>query len=184
MKPDDLLPSIPDKTNGETLESAESANEPPTMVRVLPGNTVSIHYTGRLEDGTVLFSTEKKEPLIFTHGEGAIVPRVQQAILGMALGESKSIPVPEEEAYGAYNPELAVKIDRAEFDKRGLKAEIGLEFGLRQTDGESLPVRVTDMDEATVTIDANHPLAGHAIIFDVWLVDILPLPSGTVKERQ
>ena len=178
MKPDELLPSIPDEKNGEMSEGTESADAPATMVRVRRGNTVSIHYTGRLADGTVFFSTENKEPFIFTHGQGAVVPRVQQAVLGMAPGESKRVQVPEEEAYGAYKPELAVKIDRAEFDKRGLKAEIGLEFGVRQTDGDPLPVRITDMDDTTVILDANHPLAGHSIIFDVWLVDILPQPAA------
>ena len=183
MNPDEFFSSIPDGKNGETIEAIQSADERSTMVRVLPGNTVSIHYVGRLEDGTVFFSTENKDPFIFTHGQGAVVPRVQQAVLGMALGESKSVHVPEEEAYGAYKPSLAVKLDRAEFDKRGIKAKIGLEFGVRQTDGEPLPVRVTDMDDSTVTVDANHPLAGHSIIFDLLLVDILPEPA-TQEERE
>lgn len=174
MNPDELLLYIPDKNNSEMLEGTDSVDEASTIVRVRPGNAVSIHYTGRLEDGAVCFSTENKEPYIFTQGQGGVVPRVQQAVLGMAPGESKKVRVPAEEAYGAYKPELAVKMDRHEFDKRGIKAELGLEFSVRQTDGEPLPVRVTAMDNSTVTIDANHPLAGHSIIFDVLLVGILP----------
>lgn len=134
MKPDNFSPSIPNKKNAEMLQDTKLADQPSTMVRVLPGNTVSVHYTRRLEDGTVFFSTENKEPFIFTQGQRAVVPRVEQAVLGMAPGESKRVHIPEEEAYGAYNPELAVKIDRSEFDKRGIKAEIGHEFGVRQTD--------------------------------------------------
>ena len=183
MNPDEFFSSLPDGKNGETIETRQSADERSTRVRVLPGNTVSIHYVGRLEDGTVFFSTENKAPFIFTHGQGEVVSVVQQAVLGMAPGESKSVQVPDEEAYGAYKPDLAVKLDRAEFDKRGIEAKIGLEFGVRQTDGEPLPVRVTDMDDSTVTVDANHPLAGHAIFFDLLLVDILPTPA-THEERE
>jgi FKBP-type peptidyl-prolyl cis-trans isomerase 2 len=176
MSQDELSLQASDEKNDETPEVTQSAEEGSTMGRVLPGNTVSIHYTGRLEDGTVFFSTENKEPFIFTHGKGAVVPRVQQAVLGMAQGESKSVHVPEEEAYGAYNPELAVKMDRAEFEKRGIKPEIGFEFSIGQSDGDPLPVRVTEVEDSTVTVDANHPLAGNSIIFDLLLVAILPNP--------
>jgi len=177
MSQDKLSLRASDAKNDETLEVTQSADEGSTTVRVVPGNTVSIHYTGRLEDGTVFFSSEKKEPFIFTHGKGSVVPRVQQAVLGMAQGESKTVHVPEGEAYGTYNPELAVKMDRAEFDKRGIKPEIGFEFSIGQSEGDPLPVRVTEVNDSTVTVDANHPLAGNSIIFDLLLVDILPNPE-------
>lgn len=174
---DELTPSGPIQNNGQMLEVTQSAEESSAAVRVLPGNTVSIHYTGRLEDGTVFISTENMEPFTFTQGQGDVVPVVQRAVLGMAPGESKIVRVSEEDAYGAYKPELVVKVDRAEFDQRGIKPEIGLEFNVGQTKGESLPVRVTEIGDSTVTLDANHPLAGHSIIFDLLLVDILRKPA-------
>jgi FKBP-type peptidyl-prolyl cis-trans isomerase 2 len=174
---DEVTNSVPILNNGATLKVTESAMERSFTVRVLPGNTVSIHYTGRLKDGTVFISTENKEPFIFTQGQGEVVPMVQQAVLGMTLGESKIVHISEEEAYGSYKPALAVKVDRAEFSKRGITPEIGLEFGIQPTNGESFPVRVTEIGDSTVTLDANHPLAGHAIIFDLLLVDILSKPE-------
>jgi FKBP-type peptidyl-prolyl cis-trans isomerase 2 len=183
MNRKELSPSVPIQHNGGTLNVTQPAPEPSTAVRVLPGNTVSIHYTGRLEDGSVFFTTENKDPFIFTQGQGEVVPVMQGAVLGMALGESKIVLASEEEAYGAYQPKLAVKLDRAEFDKRGIKPKIGLEFGVRPTQGEPLPVRVTEIGDSTVTVDANHPLAGHSITFDLLLVDILP-QSATADEGQ
>lgn len=183
MNRDELFPSVPIHKNGDTLDVTQSAEVSSTMVGVLPGNTVSIHFTGKLENGTVFFTTENKEPFIFTHGQGEVVPVVQQAVLGMALGESKIVQASAEEAYGAYKPQLAVKLDRAEFDKRGIKPEIGLEFGIGQDQGEPFPVRVTEIEDSTVTLDANHPLAGHSITFDLLLVDILRKPA-TPEEGQ
>ncbi|MCH8040034.1 MAG: FKBP-type peptidyl-prolyl cis-trans isomerase [Nitrospirales bacterium] len=120
---------------------------------------------------------EHKEPFTFTQGQGEVVPVVQPAVLGMALGESKIVHVSEEKAYGSYKPVLAVKVDRTEFDNRGIKPEIGLEFGVEQTNGESFPVRVTEVSDSTVTLDANHPLAGRSITFDLLLMDILREPA-------
>lgn len=150
------------------------------MVRVLPGNTIAIHYTGKFEDGTVFDSTENEDPYTFTQGEGDVLPAVQRAVLGMGLGETKTVQIPEEEAYGSYNPALMVQVDRMVFDQRGVKPELGMEFQVKQDDGNPLPVRVTEIGESTVTLDANHPLAGRSIIFDLILVDILSkqVPEG------
>ncbi len=172
-----LSPNIPLTKNGDAFIGSLSPEETSTSVRVGEGDTISIHYTGRLDDGTVFISTENKEPFTFTQGQGEIVAVVQKAVVGMALGESKIIHVSEEEAYGAYHPDLAVQVDRAEFDKRGITPEIGLEFGMDQANGESLPVRVTEISDSSVTLDANHPLAGRPITFDLLLVDILSKPA-------
>ena len=164
------------QTNGVVLQEKKPAEERSTPARVVTGDIISLHYTGRLEDGTVFITTENQEPFTFTQGQGEVVQAVQQAVLGMALGESKEVYVAEEHAYGPYHHELTIQVGRDEFDRRGIKPEIGLEFGVEQTKGEPLPVRVTEINELSVTLDANHPLAGRSIIFDLLLVDIFRQP--------
>lgn len=142
------------------------------MIRVQKGDRVSIHYTAKLGDGTVVDKTPSKEPLTFTLGEGKVLPAVDNAVLGMAPGESKTVEVSENDLYGPHNPDLVVELDRTEFTKRGIEPEIGLKLNTNEGKEKSMVVRVTDISNTTVTLDANHPLAGHSLAFDLYLAGV------------
>ena len=142
------------------------------MVRVQMGDTVAVHFTASLENETVVVKTEENKPLTFTLGKREVLPAVEQAVLGMALDETKTVNVSEKEAYGPYSPDLVVQLDRSEFNKRDIHPEIGLEIETKQAGGDSLVARVTDVSDTKVTMDANHPLAGHTLTYNLLLAGI------------
>ena len=112
----------------------------------------------RFQDGTVFDKTESEEPLTFTQGEGKALPVVEQAVLGMALGETKTVRIAQEDLYRSHNPDLVMQLDRAEFAKRGIQPEIGLALETNQDKEQTRAVRITAITDTTVTLDANHPL--------------------------
>ncbi len=136
------------------------------------GDTVRVHYTGRLEDGTVFDSSLGSEPLQFTIGDGRLIEGFEESVIGMNVGESKTVNIPPEKAYGPYHDELVAIIGRDRFPE-DLDLEVGQQLQLRQEDGHVILVTVVDITEQNVTLDANHPLAGRNLIFDIQLVDIL-----------
>ena len=141
------------------------------MTQVKTGDTVHIHYTGTLNDGTTFDSSEGREPLSFQVGSGQIIPGLDSAIPGMTVGDMKTVNVACDEAYGQVNPEMTQAVPRAD-----IPADIPLETGTRlqmQTqNGQVIPVTVTAVDDSTVTLDANHPLAGQDLTFNIELVKI------------
>jgi|TARA_R110000787_G_scaffold24023_2_gene68425 peptidylprolyl isomerase len=141
------------------------------MAEVKAGDTVQLHYTGTLLDGTTFDSSEGRDPLQFQVGSGQIIPGLDVAIPGMKVGDKKVVKIGADDAYGQVNPEMRQAVPR-----EGIPAEIPLEVGIQlqmQTpDGQAMPVTVIDVDEATVTLDANHPLAGKDLQFDIELVKI------------
>ncbi|MEA1945016.1 MAG: peptidylprolyl isomerase [Euryarchaeota archaeon] len=142
------------------------------MTQVEDGDTVMVHYTGKLEDGTVFDTTANRDPLQFRIGEGQIIPRFEQAMVGMEPGEAKTVEVPADEAYGPHREELVVVIDRSHIPV-DTEPEVGQQFQIRQADNQTIVVTVTDVTESRVTLDANHPLAGKDLIFDVQLLEIV-----------
>jgi peptidylprolyl isomerase len=136
------------------------------------GDTVKVHYTGRLENGKEFDTSKDREPLEFTIGNGSMMPGFEKGIIGMEAGDKKTFTVLPEEAYGPRHEELIATIDKSEFPK-DITPRIGLNLQIMQPDGRIMNLTVADMDEDTVTLDANHPLAGKTLIFDVELVDIL-----------
>lgn len=141
------------------------------MTQVKSGDTVAIHYTGTLLDGSTFDSSEGREPLEFEVGSGQIIPGLDVALPGMAVGDKKVVKIGSEDAYGPLNPEMRQAVPR-----EGIPADIPLEVGtqlqMQTPDGQALPVMVVEVDEATVTLDANHPLAGKDLQFDIELVKI------------
>lgn len=131
-----------------------------------------MHYTGKLEDGTVFDTSLGGEPLEFTIGEGEIIPGFEEAVIGMQPGESKTVTVPSERAFGPHRDELVVEVGRDQFPPH-LYPEVGQEYQMRQPDGHMIPVRVVEVSEETVTLDANHPLAGKDLTFEVQLLEVL-----------
>lgn len=141
------------------------------MAQAKAGDTVKVHYTGKLDDGTVFDSSAEREPLEFTLGSGSIIPGFERAVLGMSLGESKTEIIPTDDAYGPHLEEMVVVVDRQQMPVE-IEPQIGQQLQLQQQDGQVLPVVITDVSDAVVTLDANHPLAGEALTFDIKLVEI------------
>jgi len=141
------------------------------MADAKSGDTVKVHYTGKLEDGTVFDSSADREPLQFTIGEGNIVPGFENAVVGMSPGQSKTETIPCTEAYGPRQEELIQTIDRS-----AIPADIALQEGQRlqvsQPNAQPLVVTVTDVKDDSVTLDGNHMLAGKDLIFEIELVEI------------
>lgn len=139
------------------------------MAQAKYGDVVKVHYTGKLDDGTIFDSSVDRDPLQFTIGNGEIILGFEQAVIGMEPGETKTIKIPSGEAYGPHNEEMVLEIDRNEFPA-DLNLRAGLQLQMRQDDGRAIPVMVIDISESSVTLDANHPLAGKDLTFDIRLV--------------
>lgn len=141
------------------------------MVQAKPGDTVKIHYTGKLDDGTVFDSSVNREPLEFTLSGGQVIPGFDEAVLGMSPGESKTQKIPMDQAYGPHRDEMVLEISRQQIPP-DLEPEVGQQLQVQQENGQAIPVFVTEVTESKVTLDANHPLAGEDLTFDIQLVEI------------
>lgn len=142
------------------------------MAQAEQGDTVRIHYTGRLEDGTVFDTSRDRDPIQFTIGDGRLMPPgFEQAVVGMRPGESNTVRVPMEDAFGPYREEMVVMVDRDRFPG-DLKLEVGQTLEITSSGGQRTLATVTNISDATVTLDANHPLAGKDLILDVRLIEI------------
>ncbi|HID72290.1 MAG TPA: peptidylprolyl isomerase [Thermoplasmata archaeon] len=142
------------------------------MTQAKDGDTVRVHYTGKLEDGSVFDTSRGGEPLEFTIGAGQIIPGFEKAIIGMEPGNSKTIKIPSEEAYGPRREDMMVVVEKSQFPE-DIKPVVGQELQIRQGDGLAIPVTVVEVTESKVTLDANHPLAGKDLTFDIELIEIL-----------
>lgn len=142
------------------------------MNGVQTGNTVKVHYRGMLEDGTEFDSSTGKAPVQLEVGNGSLVPALEAALIGMTPGDTKTVTVIADEAYGQHQPELVQTLARDE-----IPAEVGLEIGavLQATasGGETLNLTVVGLTEEDVVLDANHPLAGRDLTFELELVEIV-----------
>lgn len=134
------------------------------------GDTVKIHYTTRLDDGSVFQTTKEDEgPLEFTLGEGQVIPAFEEAVIGMTPGDAKHATVKAENAFGPYREDLKLVVERKMFPT---EPEIGDEYGVQQENGAFFTARVVGISGLNVIMDANHPLAGKDVIFDIELVEI------------
>ncbi|NVL91270.1 MAG: peptidylprolyl isomerase [Desulfobacterales bacterium] len=141
------------------------------MAQAKNGDTVKVHYTGKLEDGTVFDTSADRDPLEFKIGEGSLIPSFEQAIVGMTPGESKTIQLTSDEAYGQHREEMVVVVNRSELPP-DLNPEVGQQLQINQPNGQALVVAITDVSELNVTLDGNHPLAGKDLAFDIELVKV------------
>lgn len=142
------------------------------MATAKQGDTVHVHYTGRLEDGTVFDSSRERSPLEFTLGEGQVIPGFERAVVGLSEGEQKETHIGPDEAFGPRSDDLVVKVQRDKLPE-GMTPEPGQRFEMTTGDGYKIPVRVTETLEDAVVVDANHPLAGRELTFDVELLRIV-----------
>lgn len=135
------------------------------------GDTVKVHYTGKRVDGTVFDSSEGGEPLEFTIGSGQLIQGFDQAVIGMEVGESKTQKIESDHAYGPRREEMTVTVSRSELPE-DLEPEVGQMVQLQSASGAPIPAMISDVTDEEVTIDANHPLAGQDLTFEISLVEI------------
>lgn len=140
------------------------------MSQVRDGDRVKVHYTGRHEDGTVFDSSEGKEPLEFQVGGGQIIDGVNNAVIGMAVGDKKTVSIAPAEGYGEHDDGLVTEVPK-EMMPDGAKVGDQLQA---QGEGQEFVVWITEIGKEAVTVDANHPLAGDTLVFDIELVEITP----------
>jgi FKBP-type peptidyl-prolyl cis-trans isomerase 2 len=141
------------------------------MQQVKKGDTVSVHYHGKLNDGSTFDSSEGRAPLEFTAGNGQVIKGFDDAVLDMQVGDKKTVNIPVHEAYGERNQEMMVKVPRTDFPQ-DMTPEIGMELQMSDEQGHVFPVVVAEVHEDSVLLDANHPLAGQELTFDIELVSI------------
>jgi peptidylprolyl isomerase len=141
------------------------------MLKAQEGDTVTVVYQGLLADGSVFDSSAEDEPLVFVLGEDKLLPGFEHALLGMAVGEQKTVRVPPEEGFGVRLERLVDEF-AVEALPAGLNLQIGTQLEVTAEDGSLFQVAVTDLQAGRVTLDANHPLAGQSLIFQIELLDI------------
>lgn len=140
------------------------------MTQVRRGDNVKVHYTGKLDDGTVFDSSEGREPLDFAVGSGQVIAGFDEAVLGMAVGETKIVHIPVEKAYGKRNEELVMEVPVAQVPP-DLNPEVGMRLEMGGLNGEIMRVVVTGISDSHITLDANPPLAGKDLTFTLEVVE-------------
>lgn len=142
------------------------------MANAKKGDTVRVHYTGTLDDGNIFDSSIKREPLQFTVGGGRVIAGFDQAVLGMAIGESRTTRIPAENAYGPHRKEMVITMDPGDYPSH-LVPELGHHLHVKLPNGRGVVATVTHIDDSGITLDGNHPMAGKDLNFEIQLIEIL-----------
>lgn len=141
------------------------------MSQVKENNTVKVHYVGKLSDGQVFDSSEGKEPLEFTLGQGKLIPGFENGLIDMKLNEKKTIIISQEEAYGESREDLIQEVAKSQLPE-DIIPEVGMGLVSKSSDGNETNLLIVEVKEATIVIDGNHPLAGKELTFDLEVVGI------------
>lgn len=141
------------------------------MQQVKKGDTIKVHYHGKLVDGTTFDSSEGREPLEFEVGSGMVIPGFDEGVTGMAIGDKKTVHIPANEAYGPKEEDMIMEFPKDKFPAE-MTPEIGMQLNMNNGQGQSFPVVIVEIQDTVVILDANHPLAGQDLIFDLELVEI------------
>jgi peptidylprolyl isomerase len=145
------------------------------MQQVKSGDKVKVHYNGKLRNGETFDSSEGKEPLEFTVGGGQVIKGFDQGVMGMHVGDKRTVEIDVADAYGEKNEEMVIEFPKAQFPP-DMKPEAGMQLMMNNGEGQSFPVLVKEVKEDSVLLDANHPLAGEDLVFDIELVEIVNKP--------
>ena len=157
----------------ETIEGIDfSIGEIVIAKKVKKGDTIRVHYTGKLEDGKEFDSSLKREPLQFEVGAGSVIKGFEEAVIGLEQGEKKTVEVPPEKAYGERDDKLVVEMPQKSVPEE-ITPEVGMRLQLVNQKGQAVPVMITEVLEESIRLDANHPLAGKTLVFDIELVEII-----------
>ena len=141
------------------------------MSQAKSGDTVKIHYTGTLEDGTEFDSSAGREPLEFAIGSGQVIPGFDNAVDGMTVGDNQTVTIPAGEAYGERHDQLIQEVPKTALPE-DMKPEVGMQLQSQGPDGQIMNLLVTAVEVESITVDGNHPLAGQALTFAIELVEI------------
>ena len=141
------------------------------MSKVVKGNNVKVHYTGKLTDETVFDSSREREPLEFTVGAGQMIQGFDEAVEGMEIGESKQVTIPSDKAYGPKSEEAMVSVNKAQLPE-GLEPQVGMQLEASQPDGRKQLLVIAEVKGEEVVLDGNHPLAGKDLVFDIELMEV------------
>jgi FKBP-type peptidyl-prolyl cis-trans isomerase 2 len=141
------------------------------MAQAKNGDQVKVHYTGKLEDGTVFDSSRQRDPFEFNVGDGRLIPAFENAVVGMSPGETKEVKIEADQAYGPYHKELVQAVDKSYFPEN-MDVQVGLQFKVKHTDDQTIVFKVVKIEGEKITLDANHPLAGQDLLFDIELMEI------------
>ena len=141
------------------------------MPEVTEGNTVKVHYTGKLDDGSVFDSSVGGDPLEFTIGQGQMIPGFERGVVGMELGETRTVIIAADQAYGVHRPEGVFEVDRTEIPA-SIPLEVGMQLQATSADGSPARMTVIELSDEKVKLDANHPLAGKDLTFEIEVVEI------------
>ncbi|MFT5257823.1 MAG: FKBP-type peptidyl-prolyl cis-trans isomerase 2 [Polaribacter sp.] len=141
------------------------------MIQVSENSTVKVNYTGKLADGQVFDSSEGKEPIEFTLGQGQLIPGFEKGLIDMKLNEKKTISMPKEDAYGEINEALIQEVKKSELPQE-MEPKVGMGLVSKSPDGQEMNLMVIEVKEESIVIDGNHPLAGKDLIFDLEVVEI------------
>lgn len=141
------------------------------MSQVKENDTVKVHYTGKLADGQVFDSSEGKEPIEFTLGQGQLIPGFEKGLIDMKVNEKKTINIPKEEAYGEPRAELVQEVEKNQLPEE-IKPEVGMGLVSKTPDGKEMNLVVAEVKDETIVVDGNHPLAGKDLVFDLEVVEI------------
>ncbi|MDQ7031944.1 MAG: peptidylprolyl isomerase [Desulfonauticus sp.] len=139
------------------------------MTKLADGTQVKVHYTGKLQDGTVFDSSEGREPLKFTLGQQQVIPAFEEAVANMAVGEKKTITIASDDAYGPRREEMVIELP-LEHIPQDIPKEVGQQILLRSPEGQEFPAVIVDVKDDVLVIDANHPLAGEDLTFEIELI--------------
>jgi peptidylprolyl isomerase len=142
------------------------------MVQAKEGDTVKVHYTGKLMDGIAFDSSVGADPVEFKIGSGRLIPGFEEAVIGMSPGESKIVEIPSEKAYGKYKEDRVVKVDLKDLPS-DIEPRVGMELEVCGPKGDMIPVQITEIEGTTVTLDANHPLSEQDLTFEIQLIEIV-----------
>jgi peptidylprolyl isomerase len=142
------------------------------MSKAKNGDTVRVHYTGKLENGRVVETSKNNDPLQFKIGDGEVILGLEEAVVGMEEGEEKTAKISSSKGYGPHKKEMVAKVEKSRFPNH-INPEIGQRLKVVQPDGTATRVTVTDVSESKVTLDANHPLAGKDLVFDIRLIEVV-----------
>jgi peptidylprolyl isomerase len=142
------------------------------MTQAKMGDTVKVHYNGKLDTGVLFDTSEGSDPLQFELGSGCLISGFEEAVVGMSPGESKTVIIPPEKAYGRYREDRVIKIDKKDLPEEIVPAE-GMTLEVCAPNDVMVPVQITEIEGSTVTLDANHPLSEQTLTFEIKLVDIV-----------
>jgi len=135
------------------------------------GDTVKVHYTGTLENGEVFDTSQEREPLEFQLGQGQLIPGFEKAVIGMSEGDSTKVDIPSDEAYGEVRDDLVINVPKEQLPD-DVEPKIGMQLQVNQQNGQPIPVRITEIKDEELVLDANHPLAGKNLTFEIELLEV------------